>query len=246
MVIAGALAVVAVIAVVVVKVVLPGGNSSTTGFVPTGSTPGQDAQQLTTAFLQAWQAGNLEQAAKYTSQPAAAHAALVTYGKYLHLRKLTATAQGATAAGSTGTGTSTAPRESVTYAASATVSAPYGAKTLSGTWSYHSSLVAYQQPDSPAWYIAWKPGVLAPHLTATTHLATVSVAPQVALRHRRQRERPHHVRRRGPDDDRRADAAAGKAGQGSPGLYVEIQNAKGNAVANSQAIVVPCRPTSRR
>ncbi len=178
MVIAGAVAVVAAIAVVVVTVVLPSGGS-TTGFVPTGSTPGQDAQQITTAFLQAWQAGNLEQAARYTSQPAAADAALVTYKKYLRVRKLTATAQSATAAGSIGSGASAAPRESVAYAASVTVTAPNGAKTLSGTWSYHSSLVAYQQPNSPAWYIAWKPDVLAPNLTAATHLAAISVAPQV-------------------------------------------------------------------
>jgi hypothetical protein len=238
-VIAGALAVVAAIAVVVVKVVLPSGNSSTTGFVPTGSTPGQDAQQITTAFLQAWQTGNLEQAAKYTSQPAAADAALTTYQKYLHLRKLTATTQAAAAAASTGTGASATPRETVTYAASVMVTAPYAGKTLSGTWSYHSSLVAYQQPNSPAWYIAWKPDVLAPNLTSATHLATVGVAPQVVSV---------------TDANGNALTTYGDAGlatiaglmqrqaptgQGSPGLYVEIQNATGKPVANSQAVVVP-------
>ena len=239
MVIAGAVAVVAAIAVVVVTVVLPSGNSSTTGFVPTGSTPGQDAQQITTAFLQAWQTGNLEQAAKYTSQPAAADAALVTYQKYLHVRKLTATAQAATAAGSTGTGASAAPRESVAYAASVTVTAPYGAKILSGTWSYHSSLVAYQQPNSPAWYIAWKPDVLAPNLTAATHLAAIGVAPQVVA----------VTDASGNALTTYGDAGLTKiaglmqqkapAGQGSPGLYVEIQNRAGKPVANSQAVVVP-------
>ena len=39
----------------------------------------------------AWRAGDLSQAARYTDHPAAAQAALVTYRKYLHLRKLTAT-----------------------------------------------------------------------------------------------------------------------------------------------------------
>lgn len=238
-VIAGALAVVAAIAVVVVKVVLPGGNSSTTGFVPTGSTPGQDAQQITTAFLQAWQTGNLEQAARYTSEPAAADAALLTYQKYLHVRKLTMTTQAAAAAGSTGTGGSAAPRETVTYAGSATVSAPYQGKTLTGTWSYHSSLVAYQQPNSQAWYIAWRPDVLAPHLTATTRLAAVGVSPQVVA----------VTDASGNSLSTYADAGlttiAGlmqkqaPAGQGSPGLYVEIENAKGTPVANSQAVVVP-------
>jgi hypothetical protein len=238
-VIAGAVALVAAIAVVVVKVVLPSGNSSTTGFVPTGSTPGQDAQQITTAFLQAWQAGNLQQAAKYTSQPAAADAALVTYGKYLHLRKLTATAQNAAAAGSAGTGASATPRESVTFAASATVSAPYGTKTLSGTWSYHSSLVAYQQPNSPAWYIAWKPAVLAPNLTATTHLATVSVAPQVISVTDASGNSLTTYSDAGLTTIAGLMQKQAPAGQGTPGLYVEIQNAKGKAVANSQAVIVP-------
>ncbi len=231
---AGAVAVVAAIAAVIVTVVLPGGKSNTTGFVPTGSSPSQDAQQITTAFLQAWQAGNLEQAARYTDRPAAADAALVTYGKYLHLRKLTGSAQNVTDGGS-----AAAPRESVTYAANATVSATYGAKTLSGTWSYHSSLVAYQQPNSQVWYIAWTPAVLAPNLTASTHLTAVSVAPQVVS-----------VTDQGGNaitsyGDAGLTTIAGllqqKAppGQGSPGLYVEIQNAAGKAVANSQAVVVP-------
>jgi hypothetical protein len=58
--------------------------------------------------------------------------------------------------------------------------APDGAKTLRGAWKYTASLVAYQQRNSPAWYIAWAPDVLAPNLTASTHLAAVMVAPQVA------------------------------------------------------------------
>lgn len=80
---AGVLAVVAAIVTVIVTVVTPGG--STTGYVPTGNSPDQDAQQITGAFLQAWEAGDLGQAARYTDHPAAAEAALVTFRKYLHL-----------------------------------------------------------------------------------------------------------------------------------------------------------------
>ena len=119
---AGVLAVVAAIVTVIVTVVTPGG--STTGFVPTGNSPDQDAQQITDAFLQAWQAGDLGQAARYTDHPAAAQAALVTYRKYLHLRKLTATVQGATAVSGGGT------RESAGYAINATVATSDDAKAL--------------------------------------------------------------------------------------------------------------------
>ena len=130
---AAALAVVAGIAAVIVTVIVPGGNANATGFVPSGTTAARDAEQITSAFLQAWQTGDLGQAARYTDHPAAATAALATYGKYLHLVKLTATAQADTIAPS---GTSATPRESVGYSVKALVSASDGAKTLSGSWSY--------------------------------------------------------------------------------------------------------------
>ena len=227
---AGVLAVVAAIVTVIVTVVTPGG--STTGYVPTGNSPDQDAQQITGAFLQAWEAGDLGQAARYTDHPAAAEAALVTYRKYLHLRKLTATVQGATAVSGGGT------RESAGYAINAKVATSDDAKALSGTWSYHASLVAYQKQNSQLWYIAWAPDVLAPNLTSSTHLAAIKVAPQVV----------------GVSDASGNDITSYKdaglttianllekqapPGQGTPGLYVEIQTAKGQAVQNSQAAVI--------
>jgi cell division protein FtsI/penicillin-binding protein 2 len=109
---------------------------------------------------------------------------------------------------------------------------------MSGTWTYHPTLTAYQKQNSSLWYIAWTPAVLAPNLTATTHLAAIKVAPQVA----------------GVSDSSGNDITSyGDAGltnianllekqappgQGKPGLYVEIQTAAGKAVANSQAVVV--------
>ena len=232
---AGVLAVVAGIAAVIVTVVLPGGNSNTTGFMPTGSSPAQDAEQVTTAFLQAWQTGDLGQAARYTDRPAAATAAFAAYSKYLHLKKLTAATRSGTVAPS---GTSSTPRESVGYAIKATVTAPDGAKVLSGAWSYNASLVAYQKPNSQLWYIAWAPDVLAPNLTASTHLAAVTVAPQVVS-----------VNDAGGNDvtsyndaglTNIANLLQQKAppGQGTPGLYVEIQTVSNHPVANSQAVVI--------
>ncbi len=232
---AGVLAVVAGIAAVIVTVVLPGGNSNTTGFMPTGSSPAQDAEQITTAFLQAWQTGDLGQAARYTDRPAAATAAFAAYSKYLHLRKLTAATRSGTVAPS---GTPSTPRETVGYAIKATVTAADGAKVLSGAWSYDASLVAYQKPNSQLWYIAWAPDVLAPNLTASTHLAAVTVAPQVVS-----------VNDAGGNDvtsyndaglTNIANLLQQKAppGQGTPGLYVEIQTASNRPVANSQAVVI--------
>ena len=227
---AGALAVVAAIAAVIVTVVTPGG--STTGFQPTGSSPGQDAEQITGAFLAAWQAGDLRQAARYTDHPAAAEAALVTYGKYLHLRKLTATVQDTTAVSGGGT------RESAGYTINAKVATSDDATALSGTWQYHASLVTYQKQNSQLWYIAWAPDVLAPNLTSSTHLAAIKVAPEVV----------------GVSDASGNDLTSYKdaglttiankleiqapPGQGTPGLYVEIQTTKGKAVQNSQAAVI--------
>ena len=74
--IALALVVVAGVAWAVVTLVLPrGATAHPTGFVPTGSSPGQDAGQITTAFSQAWTSGNLGQAAHYTdSRPGAVRA----------------------------------------------------------------------------------------------------------------------------------------------------------------------------
>ena len=235
MVIAGALAVVAGIVAVIVTVVLPGGNTNTTGFVPSGSSAAQDAEQITSAFLQAWQTGDLGQASRYTDHPSAASAALATYSKYLHLRKLTATTLSQTIAPS---GASSTPRESVGYAIKATVATSASAKALSGTWSYQASLIAYQQRNSQLWYIAWAPDVLAPNLTASTHLAAVRVAPQIVSVNDAS----------GNDITSYGDAGLttianllqrqAPPGRGTPGLYVEIQTALNRLVQNSEAVVI--------
>ena len=168
---AAGVAVVAAIAAVVV-VVVSGGKGHTTGFQPSGDSAAQDVEQITTAFLQAWQSGDLSQAANYTDHPAAARASLTTYHQALGLRKLSGSVQDSTAVAS---GTTQA---TVQYALTTTVSAADSAKTLSGAWSYHSSLTAYQKKNSSLWYISWKPDVLAPNLTATTHVAAVIAPPR--------------------------------------------------------------------
>ena len=224
------------IAAVIVTVVVPGRNANSTGFSPTGSSAGQDAEQITSAFLQAWQTGDLGQAARYTDHPSAAQAALGTYGKYLHLRKLTTATQSATAISAN---TSSTTRESVGYAINAMVAASASAKALHGTWSYHSSLVAYQKQNSQLWYIAWAPDVLAPSLTASTHLAAVTVAPQVASVNDASGNDLTSYRDAGLTTIAGLLQNKAPLGQGTPGLYVEIQTASNHLVPNSQAVVIP-------
>jgi hypothetical protein len=244
-------AVVAGIAAVIVTVVTSGTNPNATGFTPTGSTPGQDAEQITTAFLQAWQTGDLGQAARYTNHPAVAQAALAAYSKDLGLQKLTAAAQastvapagtssaGTSSAGTSSAGTSSTPRESVGYAINATVSAPDGAKTLRGAWKYSASLVTYQQQNSSLWYIAWAPDVLAPNLAASTHLAAVMVAPQVASVNDASGNDLSSYNDPGLTTIAGLLQSKAPPGRGSPGLYVEIQTASNHLVQNSQAVIIP-------
>jgi len=231
-------AAVAAAAAITAVLVLPGGGPAhTTGYLPTGSSPGQDAQQIARVFLRAWDKGDLRQAANYTNHPAAARAALKTFRTYLHLRKLTGTVGAATAVPSG----SSAPREKVIYAASASVATASGGAAVTGTWHYHASLVTYQAKQSQYWYVAWAPADLAPNLTTSTHLAAVPVAPRVTS-----------VTDAGGNDltgygDAGLDhidaglKAAAPPGHGFPGLDVEIQSGTGKPVANTQAVVVAPR-----
>jgi Penicillin binding protein transpeptidase domain/NTF2-like N-terminal transpeptidase domain len=215
--------------------VLPGrGPAHTTGYLPTGSSPGQDAQQTARAFLRAWDKGDLKQAANYTNHPAAARAALKTFRTYLHLRKLTGTVGSATAVSSS----SSAPREKVIYAASASVAAVSGTATVTGTWHYHASLVTYQAKQSQYWYVAWAPDDLAPNLTASTHLAAVPVAPRVTSVTDAGGNDLTNYGDAGLDHIAAGLQGAAPPGHGTPGLDVEIQSATGAPVANTQAVVV--------
>jgi hypothetical protein len=206
-----------------------------TGYLPTGTSASQDAQQTARAFLRAWDAGHLAQAANYTNHPKAAKAALTTFQTDLHLRKLTSTAGTATAISSS----SASPREKVSYAATASVAAPYGTTAVSGTWGYHASLVTYRAKQSQYWYVAWAPDNLAPNLSATTHLATALVAPRVTSVSDASGNDLTTFGDAGLNhiaSDLEQGAPPGHGG--SPGLNVEIQTKTGTLVANTQAVVV--------
>jgi hypothetical protein len=214
--------------------------TQTTGFLPTGSSPAQNAQQTARAFLRAWDTGNLRKAANYTNHPGIARTALTAFQADLHLGKLTSTAGSATAMPPS----SPHPREQVTYAASASVAGSYGATVVRGTWHYHASLVTYQGKHSQYWYVAWAPADLAPNLTAATHLAAVTVGPRVTS----------VTDASGNDLAGYGDAGLNNitanledgapVGRGSPGLDVEIQNSTGKPVASTRAVVVAPRNVS--
>jgi len=243
----------AVVIVIVVMVKAAPGSASTGGDRPTASLPTTassaaapplaGAEQVATAFLQAWSSGDISRAAGLTDDPAAARAALTAYGQDLNLRKLTGTmtgpAVGAPGA-SPGTGAAqAASSETVAVQLTAQVASSPSPAAATGTWSYQSTLTAYQRTDGAGWVIQWQPDVVAPNLTAGQHLATVVVPPPGAT------VTDSAGTPLSSYDDAGLTTIAGllsrtaPAGTGSPGLSVQIEDAAGQAVPASQAVVAP-------
>jgi hypothetical protein len=233
-------AVAAAAAVVTAVLVVPRGRSTqSTGFLPTGSSASQDARQTARAFLRAWDAGDLRQAANYTNHPGAARAALTAFRSDLHLRKLASVASAvAVSSGSAD------PRAEVSYAASAGLAVPDGAASIDGTWHYHASLVTYRARNSQYWYVAWAPDDLAPRLTESTRLATVPVAPRVMSVTDASGNDLTSYGDAGLDNIAAGLEAGPPLGHGSPGLDVEIQTSTGKPLAHSVAVVVAPRNVS--
>jgi hypothetical protein len=231
-------AVVVAAAAIGAVLVLPRGvPKQATGFLPTGSSNSQDAEQTARAFLRAWETGHLQQAANYTSHPAAAKAALTAFRTGLHLSKLSSVAGSVKAISSS----SANPREKVTYAASATVGAPYGGATVSGTWRYHATLVTYREKQGQYWYVAWLPDDLAPNLTTSTHLDAVPVAPRVTSVNDASGNGLTSYGDAGLNNISAGLEAGAPPGHGSPGLNVEMQKATGKLLGRTKAVVVAPR-----
>ncbi|HEU5331655.1 MAG TPA: penicillin-binding transpeptidase domain-containing protein [Actinocrinis sp.] len=72
-----------------------------TSFQPTSTDPAVAAEQMGTAFLTAWQSGDLQKAAKYTDNPTAALAALTEYKTDLNVSALALTPKPAIVTGAT-------------------------------------------------------------------------------------------------------------------------------------------------
>jgi transpeptidase family protein len=225
--------------VVGLKVVKHGPGTPVYGMIPTGSTPQQDGQQVAAAFLSAWRSGNLTVASKLTDHHAAAAAYLAADAKSLDLGTMSASTDSVAAAA---TSTASAPSETAKFTVTASVAANYGSSLIRGRWSYHSTLIAYQQANSPVWFVKWQPDVVAPNLTATTRLAAVSVAPTVGVVTDSNGENLTTYGDAGLSHIASDMTAQPPAGKVKPGLDVEIKDTAGKnagqAVPDSQAIVV--------
>ena len=205
------------------------------GMIPTGSTAQQDGRQVAAAFLTAWERGKLATAANLTDEHATAKGGLAAYAKDLDLGKV---GFGLDSVTSVAGSTAEQPREAVTFAVTASVAAGTGASTLRGDWDYHSSLVVYQQAKTGVWFIAWRPDVVAPNLTAVTHVAAVQVAPTVAMVADANGGNLTSFGDVGLSNIASLLMKAAPPGQGKPGLDVEVQTAAGTPVKNSQAVIL--------
>jgi hypothetical protein len=212
-------------------------HTQATGYLPTGSSARQDAQQTARAFLKAWDAGRLKKAANYTDHPAAALAAFGAYRTGLRLSKLTTTAATVTSVSAN----PARPREVVTFTAAASVATSYGATTVSGSWHYHAALIAYQEKQGQYWYIAWAPADLAPDLTAATHVQTVPLAPRVTLVTDSGGNDLTTYGDPGLDNVTADIEAAAPVGRGSPGLAVELQTTAGKPVPKTEETLIAPR-----
>jgi Penicillin binding protein transpeptidase domain/NTF2-like N-terminal transpeptidase domain len=233
--VAGVVAVAVVIALTFVFVIKRAPGVPEFGMIPTGSSAQQDGRQVAAAFLTAWEKGKLAKAANLSDQHAAATGGLAAYAKDLDLGKVAFGLDSVTsAAGST----TALPRETVTFTVTASVAAVAGTSTLRGDWGYHSSLVVYQQAKTSVWFVAWRPNVVAPNLTAATHVAAVQVAPTVGMVADANGGELTSFGDVGLSNIAKDLMTAAPAGQGKPGLDVEIQTAAGKPVTGSQAVIV--------
>lgn len=232
-----------------------------TSFQPTSNDPATAAEQTATAFLNAWQSGDLQEAAKYTDDPNDALTALTAYKSSLNLSGLTLKPQPAVVAaspsssaapnvaGASGSGGGSAPSaagsgSSAPASSGAAATGPSGTVAFSATatvsmtgqngampWTYSSSLVAYKQSDG--WSVRWSPAIIAPGLADGQKLAVVPVPPGVGK----------VVDSAGTKLSSYPDAAlqtiAGTLGKKAPkgsgtaGVAIQVTNASGTAVGTT-------------
>ena len=251
---AGRIAVIliAVVAIIVIAGVIivkahPGGQSTNTaGFHSTAQSPSADAERIAAAFLRAWSGGDLGEAGDLTDDPADAQEALAAYRQGLNLRRLTCTVTGTAAASPPAVPAGMPPAgaaassilERVAFTVTATVAGSAGPAAVSGTWSYQSTLTAYQVPDGSGWFIQWLPSVVAPFLTSGQQLAAVAVPPQDTS----VTDSAGHPLS-SYDDPGLANVANEMAAvapnhKGSPGLAVQTEDSSDGAVSGGQTTII--------
>jgi hypothetical protein len=199
------------------------------GFHPTATEPALAARQTAEAFLAAWKDGDLRKAASYTDHPSAAAAALASYHDDLHLRALHLTVQNATATGK------------VTFSVVATVGLPAtpgsggAGPAVTATWSYASDLAAYAKHGG--WWIRWNPVLVAPNLTAGEKVVSVPVAPGAGEVVDAAGNNLADSGDPGIDNIAAALKSAAPAGQGTPGIEVELMNPAGAPITATALVL---------
>jgi Penicillin binding protein transpeptidase domain len=152
--IGGGAVVVAAAALTVSGVVkLPGTSAPTVptvGYSPAAESGASDATQTGTAFLQAWQNGDLKTAANITDNPAAAMAAFTWYKKNLGVVGLTINPDAANGVGW------------MTFSIATQAGSPMG------QWNYQSGFAAYSRQigSYTRWFVKWSPEILYTSLKA--------------------------------------------------------------------------------
>ncbi|HWG27625.1 penicillin-binding transpeptidase domain-containing protein [Actinospica sp.] len=125
---------------------LPGTTQKvpTVGFAPATNSGASSATQTGTAFLTAWQNGELETAANLTDNPAEALAALTAYKKDLGVVGLVLNPNAANSVGW------------MTFAITTQAGTPMG------QWQYQSGFAAYskQVEGYTRWFVQWTPSIL--------------------------------------------------------------------------------------
>ena len=167
MLIGGGAAVVAVAGLTVSGVVkLPGTSAPTVptvGYSPAAESGASDATQTGTAFLQAWQNGELEAAANITDNPTEALAAFKWYKENLGVVGLTINPNAANGVGW------------MTFSINTQAGAPMG------QWDYQSGFAAYSKQigQYTRWFVEWSPEILYTSLKAGYQLKITKTPPSI-------------------------------------------------------------------
>ena len=223
---------VAVVIVVVAALILTGnitvpGISAkpvpTVGFSPSGSDAGTDATQTGTAFLTAWQNGNLKAAANIADDPTTALAQLTAYKNDLKVSSLSLMPGTASAAGW------------MTFNVAAQVGTP------ASPWTYNSGMATYSKSIDgyTRWFVKWQPSVLFTSLKAGQKLGLGQIPPtanKVVDSHGNEITSANAPSLNGIVS---ALEKAAPPSDGTPGQKVQIENADGSVVSTVAKVSDP-------
>jgi hypothetical protein len=207
------------------------------GFHPTATEPALAARQTAEAFLAAWKTGQVRKAASYTNDPSAAAAALTSYDDGLHLRALHLAVRGATARGTvTFSVTATVGLPSTPISGAAGQSAASGpTSAVTASWSYTSHLTAYAKLGG--WWVRWNPVLVAPNLTAGEKVVSVPVAPGAGEVVDAAGDNLADSSDPGLHNIAAALKSSAPAGQGTPGIEVELVGPGNTPIASTADVL---------